>query len=70
MSKTEIGTWISGIGLVAGVFLAAGSSFIGDKTADIRTKVGQHEVSIVRLETVGLEIIRRLERIEKKIDSK
>jgi hypothetical protein len=68
MSKSEIGTWISGIGLVSGVIIAAAAGFVGDKTADLRLKVQHHDISIAKVESKCDEILRRLERMEGKLD--
>ena len=69
-NKQEIKDWMAAAGVVGGLVVGWGSNLIFDKTADIRQKVGQHDVNIAEIRTtISLqygEIIRRLDQIEKK----
>lgn len=64
MTKVEIGSWISAISLVGTVVVTAAGSLIFDKTSDIRLKVSQHDIAIIRVESRQEEVLRRLDRME------
>jgi hypothetical protein len=70
MTKETVANAILGpaIGAVLAVVAMAGKGWLGDETKDIRQKVAEHALLIVRTEAMQVEVIRRLDRIEKKLD--